>query len=114
MNNDQPTNSFSLRFSDKLTWNEFKDDLKVILRENEIKFQYSEKTPQFYVLYKGNHIEIRVTWEDDTLLFTLLAKKNLNVDQTSACHEIYDLLILFSGRLEKGTSPYEWEGDYVP
>ena len=111
MNNDQITKSFSLRFSDKLTWNEFKDDLKVLLRENEIKFQYSEKTPQFYVLYKSNQIEIRVTWEEDTLLVTLLAEKNLDANQMVVCHEIYDLLILFTGQLEKGKSPYEWEGD---
>ena len=99
---------FSLRFSDKSSWNEFKEDLKVILRENSIKFQYSEKTPIFHILYKNDSIRIRIDWEDETLLVTLIAIENIGTEEISSCHEIFDLLQLFSGVLEKGISPYEW------
>ncbi|MFX0050934.1 MAG: hypothetical protein ACFFAJ_05270 [Candidatus Hodarchaeota archaeon] len=104
--------TFTMRFKDKSAWNEFKDDLKQTLRENDIKFQYSEKTPTFYLLYTSEFIRIRVIWgnedKDEALLFSLQAKENIKNDQLSACNEIYDLLQLFSGELIDGKSPYEW------
>ncbi len=108
MINDQESKTFSVRFADKIVWGDFKDDLKTILRENEIKFQYSEKTPSFYILYESDSIKIKVIWEEETLLFTLQARKGLTPEQIEACRGIYDLLILFSGKLEDGLSPYEW------
>ncbi len=99
---------FSVRFSDKSSWNEFKEDFKVILRENSLKFQYSEKTPIFHILYKNDSIKIRIDWEDETLLVTLIAIESIGTEEISSCNEIFDLLQLFSGVLEKGISPYEW------
>jgi hypothetical protein len=99
---------FSLRFSDKSAWNEFKEDFKATLRENNIKFQYSEKTPSFHILYKSDSIRIRIDWEDEALLVTLIAAENIRTEEISSCYEIFDLLQLFSGELEKGISPYEW------
>lgn len=99
---------FSLRFADKSAWNEFKEDLKVILRENEIKYQYSEKVPVFHILYQSEPIKIKAAWEEDTLLVTLIAKDEIGAEQIPVCHEIFDLLQLFSGELEDGISPYEW------
>ena len=108
MNDVQELITFSVRFSDKNIWKDFKDDMKVILKENEIKFQYSEKTPTFHILYQSDVIKIRVAWEEETLLFALQAEKDITPEQIEACREIYDLLILFSGTLEDGYSPYEW------
>ena len=108
MNEIQDRYTFKIRFSDRSIWNDFKTDLKSTLQENEIKFQYSEKTPAFFVLYKSDVIKIRVVWEDESLLFLLQAKKTLNLEQMSACKEIYDLLILFEGELVDGNSPYDW------
>lgn len=99
---------FSLRFSDKSSWNEFKEDFKVILREKNIKFKYSEKTPNFHILYQSDSIKIRIDWEEETLLVTLIAAENIGTEEISSCHEIFDLLQLFSGELKKGFSPYEW------
>jgi hypothetical protein len=99
---------FSLRFADKSAWNEFKEDLKVSLRENNIKYQYSDKAPVFHIVYKSENIQIRVAWEQESLLFTLIAKEEIAAEEISICYEIYDLLILFSGELEEGISPYNW------
>ena len=108
MNNTSEMKTFSVRFADKILWNDFKDDLKTILKENAIKFQYSEKAPSFYILYQSDSIKIRVVWEEEALLFALQAKTDITPEQLEACREIYDLLILFSGKLEDGNSPYEW------
>ncbi|MFX0085405.1 MAG: hypothetical protein ACFFAU_07000 [Candidatus Hodarchaeota archaeon] len=99
---------FTLRFSDKSTWNEFKEDLKATLRENNIQYQYSEKVPVFHIIYKSELIQIRVAWEEETLLFTLIAKDQISAEEISVCSEIFDLLTLFSGELEEGISPYNW------
>lgn len=108
MNEIQEQNTFKIRFADRSIWNDFKADLKNTLQENQIKFQYSERTPTFFVIYKSDIIKIRVVWEDESLLFLLQAKKILNSEQISACKEIYDLLILFEGELVDGNSPYDW------
>ncbi len=99
---------FSLRFSDKSTWNEFKEDLKVTLRENNIQYKYSEKVPTFHIVYQSELIQIRVAWEEESLLFTLIAKEEIATEEISVCSEIFDLLTLFSGKLEEGLSPYNW------
>ncbi|MFX1537293.1 MAG: hypothetical protein ACFFDI_24055 [Promethearchaeota archaeon] len=108
MNDIQNQKAFKIRFADRSVWNDFKADLKNTFQENEIKFQYSEKTPTFFVLYKSNVLKIRVVWEDESLLFLLQAEKNLNSEQKAVCKEIYDLLILFEGELVDGNSPYDW------
>ncbi|MFX1282433.1 MAG: hypothetical protein ACFFB5_02215 [Promethearchaeota archaeon] len=108
MNDSHVHKAFKIRFLDKTVWNDIKVDLKAKLRENDILFQYSEKTPTFHVLYKSDMIEIRVTWEEEILLFNLLTKKSISSEQIKACREIYDLLILFSGELVSGNSPYNW------
>ncbi|UCG02105.1 MAG: hypothetical protein JSW11_21250 [Candidatus Heimdallarchaeota archaeon] len=108
MNDIQDQKRFNIRFADKSVWNDFKVDLKTTLQENEIRFQYSEKTPTFFVFYKSNMIKIRVIWEDEALLFILQAEKNLNSEQIAVCKDIYDLLILFEGELVDGISPYDW------
>lgn len=101
-----------MRFKDNSAWNEFKEDLKQTFRDNDIKFIYSEKKPSFYLLYESEFISIRIVWGKDedrgTLLFSLKAKDDINLDQLSVCNEIYDLLNLFSGELIDGSSPYEW------
>lgn len=108
MNEIKNQKSFKIQFADRSIWNDFKADLKNTLQENKIKFQYSEKTPTFFVLYKSDVIKIWVVWEDNSLLFLLQADKNLNSEQISVCKEIYDLLILFKGELVDGNSPYDW------
>ena len=108
LNDVQDQKTFSIQFVDRSVWNEFKADLKTTLQENQIKFQYSEKTPTFFVFYKSNVIKIRVVWEDESLLFVLQAENSLNSEQIAVCKEIYDLLILFEGELVDGDSPYDW------
>ncbi|MFX1504732.1 MAG: hypothetical protein ACFFDC_01340 [Promethearchaeota archaeon] len=108
MNDIKDQKTFKIRFSDKSVWNDFKADLKNTFQENEIKFQYSEKTPTFFVFYKSNEIKIRVVWEDEALIFFLQTERNLSSDQIAICKEIYDLLILFEGELVDGNSPYDW------
>lgn len=100
--------SFTVRFADKSVWNELKDDLKTTLKENEIKFQYSEKTPNFFIYYKSADVNVRITWEDESLLFSLQANEGISPENVFVCSEIYDLLLLFSGKLIEGISPYEW------
>jgi hypothetical protein len=100
---------FGLRFSDKSAWNEFKEDLKPLLREQAIKFQYSEKSPTFHILYKNPEISFKVIWEDDGgLLVTLQASSEITEESVMVCGEIFELLQLFSGELVKGESPYNW------
>ena len=108
MNDNQAKKSFIVKFADNSVWKDFKEDLKTTLQKNEIKFQYSEKTPYFYILYKSDMIKIRVVWEEETLLFSLQADQNINLEQLNVSREIYDLLILFSGELVEGNSPYDW------
>ena len=108
MNDIKDQKTFKIRFADRSVWNDFKTDLKTTMLDNEIKFQYSEKTPTFFVLYKSNVIKIRVVWEDESLLFILQADPNLTQVQIAACKEIYDLLVLFEGELIDGNSPYDW------
>jgi hypothetical protein len=100
--------SFKIHFANKSVWNEFKDDLKTTLKENEIKFQYSEKTPSFFIYYKSDDVDVRITWEDESLLFSLQANEKISPERMFVCNEIYDLLLLFSGKLIEGISPYEW------
>lgn len=108
LNDIQEQKTFVVRFSDKAVWNEFKDDLKTTLKKNEIKFQYSDKAPNFHILYKSDSIKIRVVWEDETLVFHLQAEDKVSSEQIDVCREIFDLLILFSGELIMGKTPYEW------
>ncbi|MFW9855067.1 MAG: hypothetical protein ACFFFG_08395 [Candidatus Thorarchaeota archaeon] len=112
MNNvSQPKNHYSVRFADKNSWNEFKEDLKPILRERKIKYQYSEKTPSFHVFYKSPEINFKVIWEEDGgLLVSLQAGSEISEETLLVCREIYDLLLLFSGELVKGKNPYDWIG----
>ena len=108
MNSKIPENFFTLKFEDKAEWNNFKEDLKSILREHEIKFQYSEKTPTFHILYKNDKIRLQVNWREETLTVNLRALKDLETHDLDACNEIFDLLNLFSGELIEGISPYKW------
>ena len=108
LNNVQEQRKFTIQFADNSVWKDFKEDLKTTLQENEIKFQYSEKTPVFHILYKSDMIKIRVVWEEETLLFVLQAENSINSEQIAVCQEIYDLLILFAGELVDGNSPYDW------
>ena len=97
-----------LKFADKAEWNNFKEDLKSILREKGIKYQYSEKVPTFYILYKNEGIKLRVDWKDDNLFVNLQTTKTLTVEIQEACNEIFELLTLFEGELMDGSSPYDW------
>jgi hypothetical protein len=108
LNDLQDQQTFKIRFNDRVIWNDFKADLKSTFQEHGIKFQYSEKTPTFFVFYKSNEIKIRVVWEDEALIFLLQTERNLNSEQIAVCKEIYDLLILFEGELVDGNSPYNW------
>lgn len=109
LNNPQEQRKFTVQFADNSVWKDFKEDLKTTLQENEIKFQYSEKTPFFFILYKSNDITIRVVWEEEKLLFVLQATDSISSEQINVCREIYDLLTLFSGELIEGNSPYDWQ-----
>ncbi|MFX0015724.1 MAG: hypothetical protein ACFFB2_01385 [Promethearchaeota archaeon] len=108
MNSSQEYKTFTVQFADKSIWNDFKEDLKATLNDNEIKFQYSEKTPTFYVFYKSDRIKIKVLWEEEILCFVLQAETSVNSEQIAVCRDIYDLLILFEGELIDGDSPYNW------
>lgn len=108
MNNEIQKNYYKIRFADKAEWNNFKEDLKNILRENQIKFQYSEKTPNFHILYKSDQIRLQIDWRDEELIVNLLTLEDLTSQKLNACNEIFDLLNLFSGELIEGASPYDW------
>ncbi len=108
MNEKSQDNFFTLQFSDKAEWKNFKEDLKSIFREHEIKYQYSEKNPNFHILYKSNKVLIRIDWKDDQLIVNLQTQEKLGPENLTACNEIYDLLLLFGGELLTGISPYEW------
>jgi len=108
LNNEPQKNFFTLKFADKAEWNDFKGDLKNILREHQIKFQYSETVPSFHILYKSDQVRFQVTWKEETLIVNLQTLEDLISQNIDACNEIFDLLILFSGELIEGTSPYEW------
>lgn len=105
----EPKKHFGVRFVDKSAWNEFKEDIKPLLRGQQIKFQYSEKTPIFHILYKNQEITFRVAWEDDGgLLVSLQTSPRISVEGDTVCKEIFDLLLIFSGELVQGESPYDW------
>ena len=108
MSKNKEEHYFTIKFDDKSEWNNFKEDLKNILREYEIKYQYSEKVPNFHILYKSNQVRIQITWKDETLLVNLRVTADIDSSDLSACNEIFDLLSLFSGTLVDGLSPYEW------
>ena len=108
MNNEPQKNFFTLKFADKAEWNDFKGDLKNILREHQIKFQYSETVPTFHILYKSDQVHLQVTWKEETLIVNLQTLEDLIPQNLDACNEIFDLLLLFSGELVEGASPYEW------
>lgn len=108
LNEKFQNNFFTLQFNDKSEWNNFKEDLKSVLRENEIKYQYSEKAPNFYILYKNNSVKIRIDWKDDQLFFNLQTQEEFQTENLTYCNEIFDLLLLFEGELIAGSSPYEW------
>ena len=99
---------YTIAFDDKAVWGEFKEDLKAILREYSIKFQYSEKSPVFHLLYKSSSIKLVVKWEKDDSLVCRLELTQLSPEDISACTEIFEILQLFSGKLVEGTEPYEW------
>ncbi len=108
MTSKDPENFFTIKFADKAEWNDFKEDLKTILREHQIKYQYSEKVPSFHILYKNDQIRLQVNWKEETLTVNLRALTDLTTHDLDACNEIFDLLSLFSGELIEGTSPYDW------
>jgi hypothetical protein len=108
LNNKISTHFFTLKFDDKAEWNNFKEDLKSILRENGIKYQYSEKVPTFHILYKSEGIKLRIDWQNDNLFANLHAIKTLTDEIQVPCNEIFELLTLFEGKLIDGNSPYDW------
>jgi hypothetical protein len=110
LNESEKANSFTIEFQDKAIWNSLKDDFKSLLRENEIKYQYSEKVPSFHLIYQSVRIKIRIDWKDENLIVYLLSQKNLTQDELNSCNEIFDLLQIFDGELIAGRSPYEWNG----
>jgi hypothetical protein len=107
-NDNQENFFFTQKFADKAEWNDFKEDFKSILREHEIKFQYSEKTPTFYILYKNDQVRVQVNWKEEILTVNLQTSGSLTPKNLDACNELFDLLSLFSGELIEGTSPYDW------
>ena len=108
MNNDSNQLFFTLKFSDKAEWNNFKEDLKSILREHAVKYQYSEKIPTFHILYKNEGIKLRIEWKNEDLVVNLKTTHPVSPENQQACNEIYELLLLFEGKLVEGTSPYDW------
>ncbi len=108
LNNKNNSYYFKIQFSDKSIWGEFKEDLKVILREKGIKYQYSVKTPEFHIIYQNNDIQLKIQWNSDDTIFCTL---NVIGDAQKALfpsREIFELLQLFSGQLIDGDSPYNW------
>lgn len=108
MNEQVKPHFFTLKFDDRNEWNNFKEDLKSILRENEIKYQYSEKVPTFHIVYQSQGIKLRIDWQNDNLFVNLQTSQELTSEIQEACNEIYEILVLFEGKLIDGTSPYEW------
>jgi hypothetical protein len=108
LNDSGKIHTFSLKFEDKNEWHNFKDDLKNILREREIKYQYSEKVPTFHIVYQNAAIKLRVDWQDESLLAALQTTQALNPEVREACNEIFEILVLFGGELIHGSSPYDW------
>jgi len=99
---------FLIQFSDKSAWGEFKEDLKVILREKGIKYQYSVKTPIFHIIYQNEDIKLKFQWNSDDTITCML---NVIGDVQQALlpsQEIFELLQLFAGTLIEGDSPYNW------
>jgi len=97
---------FIITFPDKSSWNEFKEDLKTILREYGVKYQYSEKVPTFFILYKGNNLSLKVSWEKDDSLSCRLERTGREDESVQASKEIFDLLQVFGGEISEGNSPY--------
>jgi len=108
LNNEPQKKFYKLKFADKSEWNDFKGDLKNILREHQIKYQYSEKVPSFHILYKSDQVRLQIDWKEEILIVNLQTVDDLTPQNLDACNEIFDLLTLFSGELIEGTSPYEW------
>ncbi|MHA1973865.1 MAG: hypothetical protein ACTSW1_12785 [Candidatus Hodarchaeales archaeon] len=109
MNKNTSPNYFTISFSNKSSWNEFKEDLKTILREYGVKYQYSEKIPTFFILYKGNNLSLKVIWEKNDTLSCRLDRENDDENSVQASKELFDLLQVFGGKLIDGQSPYEKE-----
>ncbi len=108
LNNQIEPKFFTLKFDDKSEWSNFKEDLKSILRERDIKYQYSEKVPTFHILYQSQEIRLRIDWQDDSLIVNLQISQPLTAEIQDACNEIYEILLLFGGNLINGNSPYDW------
>ncbi|MCK4848141.1 MAG: hypothetical protein KAT16_03875 [Candidatus Heimdallarchaeota archaeon] len=108
MNSEPQKKFFTQKFADKAEWNDFKVDLKKILREHQIKFQYSETVPSFHILYKSDQVRLQINWKEEILIVNLQTVADLTPQNLDACNEIFELLSLFSGELIEGTSPYDW------
>lgn len=85
-----------------------KSDLKMLFSEMGIKYQFSEKTPVFRVVYGSAAIIVDVSWAVDGLFFKLQARETPSADHLSKLSEIYDLLELFGGELIAGSRPEKW------
>ena len=108
LSNTESSCYFLIQFADISVWDEFKEDLKVILREKGIKYQYSDKTPAFHIIYQNDDIKLKIQWNNDNTLICML---NVIGDFQNAllpAQDIFELLQLFSGTLIDGKSPSSW------
>ncbi len=82
---------------EKSAWNEFKDELKSLLKEQGISYQGTEKHPSFRVHYEGKNISVLVSWESDRLLVTTETQSE-DVQTLNLIEDIVALLELFDGQ----------------
>ena len=103
-------NHFRLKYEDKSSWAEFKEDLKTHFRNEllNIRFKYSEKTPKFHIIYQSKELKFTITWLEEGLDLLCESQENLSAEIKEPLSEIYDMLELFGGKLESGNRPEEW------
>ncbi len=100
--------NFKVQFSEKTVWREIKADLKTLFKEVGLKYDYSEKTPTFRVVYSSAIVGVEVSWTEQALIFSLIAKEKPQPEAIIILDQIYDLLELFGGEISSGTRPTEW------
>ncbi|MFX0091787.1 MAG: hypothetical protein ACFFBD_08490 [Candidatus Hodarchaeota archaeon] len=101
--------SFKIQFSDKSVWHEMKEDFKSQIKDLEIRYDYSEKKPEFNILYKSSSVKIKIIWvKEGGLTMELIANENLKEEEIEGLSQIFDMLMLFGGELVSGSRPEEW------
>ncbi|MFW9998042.1 MAG: hypothetical protein ACFFD4_38725 [Candidatus Odinarchaeota archaeon] len=106
---DEDNYSFSLKFEEKDVWHDFKEDLKGLLKQIGVKYQFSVDSPVFYLIYQSPTVRVKISWIGGGLLVNLVSKGLPGYDEKETLVEIFDLLKLCDGELIDGTSPSEWE-----